>query len=93
MDNELLTRLDNIVSDLNNTYEARRTKELKKILLNDNELINEINEVKNSEYDNNYVSKKKNILDNNNYKEYKELENNFYFFSKEVSSILSSLTK
>ena len=58
MDNELISKLDNIVSDLNNTYEAKRTIELKNKLLND-----------------------------------KELESNFYFFSKEVSSILSSLTK
>ncbi len=93
MDNELINKLDNIVKDLNNTYEARRTIELKNKLLSDKELIDEINEVKSSEYDNNYVSMKKNILNNNNYKEYKELESNFYFFSKEVSSILSSLTK
>ena len=93
MDNELINRLDNIVNDLDNSYEAKRTIELKNALLNDKELISEINNVKNSEYDKDYISKKRSIIENKNYKEYKELENSFYFFSKEVGSILSSLTK
>ena len=93
MDNELIIKLDNIINDLNNTKEAIRIKELKSILLNDKDLLDDINSIKNSEYSNNYVNKKKELLNNNNYKEYKELEGEFYFFSKEVSSILSSIAR
>ena len=93
MDNELILKLDNIINDLNNTKESIRIKELKSILLNDKDLLDDINSIKNSEYSNNYVNKKKELLNNNNYKEYKELEGEFYFFSKEVSSILSSIAR
>ena len=93
MDNELILRLDNIINDLNNTKESIRIKELKSILLNDKDLLDDINSIKNSEYSDKYVNKKKELLNNNNYKEYKELESKFYFFSKEVSSILSSIAR
>ena len=93
MDNELILKIDNIINDLNNTKESIRIKELKSILLNDKDLLDDINSIKNSEYSNNYVNKKKELLNNNNYKEYKELEGEFYFFSKEVSSILSSIAR
>ena len=93
MDNELILKLDDIINDLNNTKESIRMKELKSILLNDKDLLDDINSIKNSEYSDKYVNKKKELLDNSNYKEYKELESEFYFFSKEVSSILSSIAR
>ena len=93
MDNELILKIDDIINDLNNTKESIRIKELKSILLNDKDLLDDINSIKNSEYSDKYVNKKKELLDNSNYKEYKELESEFYFFSKEVSSILSSIAR
>ena len=93
MNNELILKLDEIIKDLNNTVETKRINELKSILLNDKDLLDDINSIKNSDYSDTYVNKKKELLDNNNYKEYKELEEKFYYFSKEVSSILSSIAR
>ena len=57
------------------------------------ELLSSIEAIRNSSYSKNYVDSKKELLDNNDYKKYKELEFEFFKFSKLVSKKLSSLTK
>ena len=82
MDNELLDRLDNIIRCIDDSKEAKEIEELKSKLLNDKELLKEIESVKSTDYGSDYINKKKDILDNEDFKRFKELENIFYMFSK-----------
>ncbi len=93
MDSEIIMKVNDIIDDINNSYEANRMIPLKKELLDNKDLLNDINNIKEHVYDKEYVDKKRDILDNSTYKEFKELEKEFYYFTKEVSKILSSLTK
>ena len=93
MDNELLDKLDNIINKIDNSYEANEITKVKSILLNNKELLNSIDSIKNSSYSKEYVDSKKELLENIDYKKYKELEFEFLKFSNNISKKLNTLTK
>ena len=93
MDNDVLNKLDLIINEIDNSYESKEIVRVKSVLLNNKELLSNIDNIKNSSYSKEYVDSKKEILDNNDYKKFKELEFEFLKFSKSVSNKLSSLTK
>lgn len=94
MDNELLERLDKIVSDLNGSSEAKEIVELKEKILKDKDLLDDINRLqKMDKNDKEYMTLKGKIFENKDYKKYKELENKLYYFSLETGSKLSDLTR
>lgn len=93
MDNDTLNKLYNIINKIDNSYEAKEIIRVKSILLNNKELLKNIDSIKNSSYSKEYVDSKKELLDNSDYKKYKELEFEFLKFSNSVSKKLNSLTK
>jgi len=91
MDSELLGKLDDVINAFKDSEEIKRYLFLKEKLLNDDELLKKIEEIKNSNYSNNYVKDKQEILDNEYYKEYKELEKRIYFLLQNINKKMSSL--
>ena len=94
MDNELLNKLDKIVSDLNDSSETKELVELKGKILKNKELLDNINRLQNMDKnDKEYMTLKSKIFENEDYKRFKELENKLYYFSLETGSKLTSLTR
>ena len=94
MDNELLNKLDKIVSDLNDSSETKELIQLKGKILKNKELLDNINRLQNMEKnDKEYMTLKSKIFENEDYKRFKELENKLYYFSLETGSKLTSLTR
>ncbi len=94
MDNELLDKLDKIISDLNDSSEVKELVELKEKILKDKVLLDNINKLqKMDKNDKDYMTLKSKIFENEDYKRFKELENKLYYFSLETGSKLSDLTR
>ena len=94
MDNELLNKLDKIVSDLNDSSETKELIQLKGKILKNKELLGNINKLQNMDKnDKEYMTLKSKIFENEDYKRFKELENKLYYFSLETGSKLTSLTR
>ena len=94
MDNELLNKLDKIVSDLNDSSETKELIQLKEKILKNKELLDNINRLQNMDKnDKEYMTLKSKIFENEDYKRFKELENKLYYFSLETGSKLTSLTR
>ncbi len=94
MDNELLNKLDKIVSDLNDSSETKELIQLKGKILKNKELLDNINRLQNMDKnDKEYMTLKSKIFENEDYKRFKELENKLYYFSLETGSKLTSLTR
>ena len=92
MDIEIINKLDEITSLIKNDSSFIRMKELERKIENNKELISKINELKNmKEYDTSYLSLKEEILDNNDFKEYKSLEKEWYFTIQLINKELRSL--
>ena len=91
MDNELLEKLDDVVNAFNDSEEIKRYLFLKDKLLSDKELINKIDVLKKEQYGRNYIKYKEEILSNDYYKEYIELEKRLYFLLQNINKRLSSL--
>ena len=94
MDNELLSKLDNIINDLDNSEEAKELTTLKSRLLKDKDLLDDLNKLQNMDKnDKEYVKLEEKIFSNKDNKRYKELENKLYYFSLETGKKLTELTR
>lgn len=92
MNFEIIEKLDEIEKIIKSDIDLKRYKLLKEKIEKDDELINKIKRLKKiDKYDNTYLSLKKEILNNCDYKEYKTLENDMYLLIKEINSKLNSL--
>lgn len=92
MNIEIINKLDEITSLIKNDSSFIKMKELERKIENNKELISKINELKNKkEYDTDYLSLKKEILDNSDFKEYKSLEKEWYFTVQLINKELRSL--
>ena len=94
MNLDIINKLDEITNIVKNDKELNELKDLKKDILNDKELLNKIEKLKSiDEYNSKYVDLKKEILSNDKYKRYIELENKLYFEVKDINNKLNSLTE
>lgn len=92
MNIEIINKLDEITSLIKNDSSFIRMKELERKIESNKELISKINGLKNmKEYDTSYLSLKKEILDNSDFKEYKNLEKEWYFTIQLINKELRSL--
>lgn len=92
MNIETIKKLDEIIDSIKKDKDYIEFKRLEKLVLSNKELLDKINKLKSiDKYDNNYLELKKEILSNNDYKEYKRLENELYLFIKEMNNKLNSL--
>ena len=91
MDNELLDKLDDVIKAFENSKEIKRYLFLKDKLLKDDDLIKKINLIKNEKYGNNYIRYKEEVLSNEYYKEYIELEKRLYFLLQNINKKLSTM--
>ena len=94
MDNILLDKLDTVINDFNNSEEVKEFTILKdKVLNNDRvkELLDRLNNLDNNSKE--YKDIKKELFEIDDYKNYKHLENELYYFSLEASEKLSSLAR
>ena len=89
MDDLLLNKLDIVINTFENSEEVKRFIYLKNKLMNDNNLLKEIEEVKNGNKD--YINTKKNILNNKEFVEYKELEKRLYYLINDINLKFSKL--
>lgn len=88
MDDLLLNKLDIVLNTIEESEEVKRFIYLKNKLMNDEKLLNEIQDVKNNK---DYISTKKNILDNKEFVEYKELEKRLYYLINDINLRFSKL--
>ncbi len=92
MNIEIINKLDEIIEIFKNDKDYLKMLELKNKLSNNKELLEKIDKIKNYQsYDDNYVNLKKEVLSNTEYKEYKELEIDYFMFIKEFNNKLNSL--
>ncbi len=92
MNKEIIDKLDEITSIIKNDKELIEYHDLEEELLNDNELIEKIDNLKRMDkYNDDYLSLKKEILSNKKYKRYTELEKKIYFDIKDINNKLSCL--
>lgn len=94
MNKEIIDKLDEITYIIENDKDLIELKKIKKEILNDKEFVKKIEELKKiSDYDNDYLSKKKEILSNEKYKRYIELENKLFFDIKDINKKLNTLVE
>lgn len=94
MNIEIINKLDEITSLIKNDSSFIRMKELERKIESNKDLISKINELKNrKEYDTSYLSLKKKIVDNSDFKEYKNLEKEWYFTVQLINKELRSLVE
>lgn len=92
MNEEIINKLDEITNIISNDKELNELKKLKDKILNNKELLDEINKLKNmNEYSDDYIQLKKEILSNKDYKRYTELENKLFFDIKDINIKLNEL--
>ena len=95
MNDVIYDKLDEVLITIRNNKKVIRMKELKKKIENDVDRKNKLekcHEGWKNEYSEEYVSLKKEILDNQYVKEYKALENELYFTVLDINRKLNSLT-
>ena len=90
MDNELLDMLDKIISDLNDSSEAKELVELKEKILKDKVLLDSINKLqKMDKNDKDYMTLKSKIFENEDYKRaHPSQGNKLGKFMKEITNLL-----
>ena len=93
MNSEIIDNLDEIISLLESNKDIKRLVDLKNTLLKDDEMLKKIEKVQTSDYSKEYIEVKKEILESETLKEYKELERDLYFLVQEINKRLNSLTK
>ena len=94
MNEEIINKLDEITSIIESDKEIKEYKELKKELLNNQELLDKINRLKQMDkYDNNYLELKKEILSNKIFERFTHLEKELFYDIKDISNKLQTLTE
>ncbi|MBR4671932.1 MAG: YlbF family regulator [Bacilli bacterium] len=92
MNIEIINKLDEIIELFKNDKEYNKMLELSNKLSNNKELLDKINKIKDyKSYDDKYIELKKDVINNSDYKEYKELEKDYYLFIREINRKLNSL--
>lgn len=92
MNIEIINKLDEIIGLIKSDKDYIRMNQLNNIIMSNKQLIEKINILKTlNTYDEKYLEMKKEIIDNSEFKEYKELEKDYYFFIKEINSRLNTL--
>ena len=93
MNSEIIEKIDEIISLLKDSKEIKEFYELKEKIINNKELLKKIEEVKNDEnkYSKNYIDKKKEIIELNDFKEYKIKEKELYMLVQSINIKLKSL--
>lgn len=92
MNIEIINKLDEIIGLIKSDKDYIRMNQLNNIIMSNKQLIEKINILKTlNTYDEKYLEMKKEIIDNPEFKEYKELEKEYYFFIKEINSRLNTL--
>jgi len=92
MNIEIINKLDEIIGLIKSDKGYIRMNQLNNIIMSNKQLIEKINILKTlNTYDEKYFEMKKEIIDNSEFKEYKELEKEYYFFIKEINSRLNTL--
>ncbi len=92
MNIEIISKLDEITSLIKNDSSFIRMKTLERKIEENKELIDKINRLKNmKDYDTGYLSLKKEVLNDNDFKEFKNLEKEWYFTVQLINKELKSL--
>ena len=93
MNSEIIEKIDEIISLLKDSKDIKEFYELKEKIINNKELLKKIEEVKNDEnkYSKNYIDKKKEIIELNDFKEYKIKEKELYMLVQSINIKLKSL--
>ena len=93
MNREIIEKIDEIISLLKDSKEIKEFYELKEKIINNKELLKKIEEVKNDEnkYSKNYIDKKREIIELNDFKEYKIKEKELYMLVQSINIKLKSL--
>lgn len=90
MNIEIINKLDEITSLIENDKENIRLNELKNMILNDNKLRLKIDKLKQiDEYGKEYLKIKKEILNNDVYKEYVDKEISLNYLIREINKKLN----
>ncbi len=94
MNYEIATKLDDLIITIKNNLKVKRIMELKEEIYKDDELkkqLNRFHEIQDDIYSNEYVSIKKEIIENELIKEFKILENELYFLVLEENQKMKAL--
>lgn len=92
MNIEIVNKLDEIINLIKDNDDYKRMKSLEEKLNNDKDLLSKIDKIKTIDnYSDEYITLKKEVLSNDDYKEYLELQKKYQFLIKDINLILNSL--
>lgn len=94
MANQYQEQLDILLDLIKKDSRSIELQKLRKELLKDESLLNDINKVQSADYsyDSSVVQLKKELFDNELYSRYIKLENEIHFLTLEMNQILNRLT-
>ena len=95
MDIEIIEKLDEITDLINDSKLLKEFSSIKEKVLKDSFLVEKINSLKEIEniYSDEYRNLKEEIFLNEDFRRYKELENEVYLFLLKINSSLNNLKK
>ena len=94
MNEEIINKLDEITNIIDNDKDIIEYKLLRKEILEDKDLLDKINKLKEiNSYNKEYVDLKNEILSNERYKKYIYLEKELFYIIKDINIKLNSLTE
>lgn len=94
MNNDILDRLADVTDDIKNSTYINDMKKLRVKLLSNKDLMGKINKLKEiDKYSSEYINLKKEIMDNSDYKKYKEYEMNMFYLINTMNKKINELTK
>jgi len=95
MNSDVICKLDELISLLDNSEDVKRMVYLKEKLMNNKLLLDKISLVKDesNHYSNEYISLKNEIISSDDYKEYKSIENDLYYLVQDINAKLKTLLK
>lgn len=94
MNNEIIEKLGDVTNSIENTPYIKKRKELINKLLLNKELIKRIEKLKEmDEYSSSYVDLKREIMENDDYKKYREYDKNLYYLVQTMNLKLKEITK
>ena len=92
MNIEIVNKLDEIINLIKDNDDYKRMKSLEEKLNNDKDLLSKIEKIKTIDnYSDEYITLKQEVLSNDDYKEYLELQKKYQFLIKDINLILNSL--
>lgn len=93
MNDKISNIMDEIIEIINNDKKINIIKDKANDIYTNTELMNKINYIKNNSnnYDNKYIEVKKEILNDNDYKEYKNIEKDLSYLIMEINKRLNLL--